>query len=199
MKSLVAFSVIVQEASSPSESVELRLCIAQVLGQVSVTNVIIDDQGNLGELKNLKECSLFQWGEVRIFISASLLMKAEMKCLNLIHSPNSNSFDNIEKEIILIHTNKSAMSEHLSCSCPIDTFRVVMWRYLGGFTFRVLFKKTASEYENAQLWNKILGERKRSVLKKSATSTTGFGEAVVVSQLKTLSAPFVVQRCNHCL
>lgn len=60
MKSLVAFSVIVQEASSPSESVELRLCIAKVLGQVSVTNVIIDDQGNLGELKNLKECCLFQ-------------------------------------------------------------------------------------------------------------------------------------------
>lgn len=50
LKCLVDFSVIVQEASSPSESVELRLCIAKVLGQVSVTNVIIDDQGDLDDV-----------------------------------------------------------------------------------------------------------------------------------------------------
>ena len=77
----------------------------------------------------------------------------------LIHSPNSNSFDNIEKEIILMHTYKSAMFEHLSCSCPIDTFRlsILSSQYkscddtLEDLTFVLLFKKTASEHENAQL------------------------------------------------
>lgn len=58
----------------------------------------------------------------------------------LIHSPNSNSFDNIEKEIILMHTYKSAMFEHLLLVSNRHFSRVdfvfpiqVMWRYLGGF------------------------------------------------------------------
>ena len=58
LKSLAEFSAILQETSSPSESVELRLCTAQVLGHINVTDTVCDYHGKLGEFEKL----------VRIFV-----------------------------------------------------------------------------------------------------------------------------------
>ncbi|XP_068682323.1 tRNA (32-2'-O)-methyltransferase regulator THADA-like isoform X3 [Montipora foliosa] len=50
LKSLAEFSAILQETSSPSESVELRLCTAQVLGHINVTDTVCDYHGKLGDV-----------------------------------------------------------------------------------------------------------------------------------------------------
>ncbi|KAJ7373355.1 hypothetical protein OS493_012947 [Desmophyllum pertusum] len=46
-EALQEFSNITLETSSPTESVELRLCTAQVLGHTSVAAVMVDLQGTL--------------------------------------------------------------------------------------------------------------------------------------------------------
>ena len=47
MKALSDFSRITLETSLPSESEELRLCTAQVLGSTHVTDLMVDRQGTL--------------------------------------------------------------------------------------------------------------------------------------------------------
>ena len=51
MKALSDFSRITLETSLPSESEELRLCTAQVLGSTHVTDLMVDRQGTLGTYK----------------------------------------------------------------------------------------------------------------------------------------------------
>ena len=51
MSSLEEFSGTLLETSSPSQSVELRICTAQVLGHRHVTDVMFDSQEVLGEFE----------------------------------------------------------------------------------------------------------------------------------------------------
>lgn len=63
MNALTDFSRLLLETSSPSESVEMRLCSAQVLGHANVTEAMFDAHGTLGEfeLKKKKLVKLL-WG-----------------------------------------------------------------------------------------------------------------------------------------
>jgi len=49
VQALVEFSNITLQTSSPVESVEVRLCTAQVLGHTSVTDMMVDFQEKLGK------------------------------------------------------------------------------------------------------------------------------------------------------
>ena len=51
MDALSDFSRITLETSLPSESEELRLCTAEVLGSTHVTDLMVDRQGTLGMYK----------------------------------------------------------------------------------------------------------------------------------------------------
>lgn len=55
MNALTDFSRLLLETSSPSESVEMRLCTAQVLGHANVTEAMFDAHGTLGEFELKKK------------------------------------------------------------------------------------------------------------------------------------------------
>jgi len=58
LQAVMEFANITLQTSSPTESVEVRLCTAQVLGHKSVTDVMVDLQERLGKLEFLlKEIS----------------------------------------------------------------------------------------------------------------------------------------------
>ena len=55
MNALTDFSRLLLETSSPSESVEMRLCTAQVLSHANVTEAMFDANGTLGEFEFKKK------------------------------------------------------------------------------------------------------------------------------------------------